>query len=80
MLQFLKSLFEPLRKPEWVAAGALLIQAVILFLQFKILGRHAETMEEHKKFARTQAKTAELIGQALVQQSNILDEQFRFQK
>jgi hypothetical protein len=80
MLQFLRSLVEPLRKPEWVAAIALLIQAVILFLQAKILSRHADTMEEHKQIAGAQAKTAELIGQALRQQSSILDDQSKFQK
>jgi hypothetical protein len=79
-MHYLKSLFEFLRKPEWVAAIALLIQAVILFLQFKILGRHAETMEEHKTIAGTQAETAKLIGKALTQQGKILDEQFKFQK
>jgi hypothetical protein len=79
-MQYAESLFELLRRPEWVAAIALLIQAVILFLQFKILRRHAETMEEHKTIAGTQAETAKLIGQALTQQSKILDEQFNFQK
>jgi|HubBroStandDraft_1064217.scaffolds.fasta_scaffold243389_2 hypothetical protein len=71
----LRSLFELLRKPEWVAAVALLIQAVILFTQAWILHRHAETMEKHKEIARTQANTAELIGTALQQQAKILSDQ-----
>jgi hypothetical protein len=53
----------------------LLIQAVILFLQYKILGRHAETMEKHTEIAGTQARTAESIGKALEQQGNVLGEQ-----
>jgi hypothetical protein len=73
--QYLKSLIEPLRKPEWIAAIALLIQAVILPLQAKILGRHAETMERHAEIAGTQAETAKLIGQALDQQGKVLNDQ-----
>lgn len=74
-------------KPEWSAAAALLIQAFILILQWRILKRHAVTMEEHTEIAGTQAKALELIGQALQQQGKILDdqvkimaEQFKFSK
>jgi hypothetical protein len=54
-----------MRKPEWVAAIALLIQAIILWLEARILHRHGETMKEHAGIAQSQATTAELIGQAL---------------
>jgi hypothetical protein len=79
--------------PEWIAAIALLIQALIFavqagffYWQAKILRRHAATLEEHTNIAGAQAKTAELIGQALDQQGKVLaeqtkimDEQFKFQ-
>jgi hypothetical protein len=87
MSQCLVTFLDGVRWPETVAAVALLIQAVILFLQWKILGRHAATMEEHTGIAGKQAETAKLIGQALDQQgrvlgkqSQIMDEQFNFQK
>jgi hypothetical protein len=87
MPQLCKSVVDALGKPEWIAAGALLIQAVILIVQSKILGRHAETMEKHTEIAGTQAKTAELVGKALEQQGKILgdqtkimEEQFKFQR
>jgi hypothetical protein len=83
----MKSLVEFLRKPEWIAAIALLIQAAILFLQAVILRRHGATMEEHAGIAKAQAETAKLIGQALDQQGKVLDEQtkimdqqFKFQR
>ena len=66
---------EFLRRPEWVAALALLIQAFILGLQAKILRKHGATMETHAQIAGKQAETAELIGKALAQQERILDEQ-----
>src|SRR5438045_6930967 len=44
-------------------------------MRWRILRRHATTMEEHTAIAGTQAKTAELIGQALQQQGKILNEQ-----
>jgi hypothetical protein len=71
----LRSVVEFLRKPEWVAAIALLIQAAILFLQAVILRKHGTTMEEHAGIAKAQAETAALIGKALDQQGKILDEQ-----
>jgi hypothetical protein len=87
MRSVLKLVLDGLRKPEWVAAIALLIQAVILWLQARILTKHGKTMEEHTEIARTQAITAELIGKALNQQEKILadqtqimDEQFKFQR
>jgi hypothetical protein len=68
--------------PEWIAAIALSIQALIFavqagffYWQARILGRHAATLEEHTKIAGSQVKTAELIGQALDQQGKILAEQ-----
>src|SRR6266566_5859171 len=83
----MKSLVEFLRKPEWIAAIALLIQAVILFLQAVILRRHGTTMEEHAGIAKAQAETAALIGKALdqqgkilVEQTEIMDAQFKFQR
>ena len=83
----MKSLVEFLRKPEWIAAIALLIQAAILFLQAVILRRHGATMEEHAGIAKAQADTAALIGKALNQQGKILaeqteimDAQFKFQR
>jgi hypothetical protein len=87
MTHLMRSFHDFLGNPEWVAAFALLIQAIILIIQAKILGRHAETMEEHTGIAGSQAKTAELIGQALDQQGKILaeqttimDEQAKFQR
>jgi hypothetical protein len=87
MTHLMQSFHHFLGNPEWVAALALLIQAIILVIQAKILGRHAETMEEHTGIAGSQAKTAELIGQALDQQGKILaeqttimDEQVKFQR
>ncbi len=87
MYAAMKSLVEFLRKPEWVAAIALLIQAAILLLQAVILRRHGTTMEEHAGIAKTQADTAALIGKALDQQGKILaeqteimDAQFKFQR
>jgi hypothetical protein len=71
----MKSVVEFLRKPEWVAAIALLIQAAILFLQAVILRKHGATMEEHAGIAKAQAETAALIGKALDQQGQILSEQ-----
>jgi hypothetical protein len=76
---------------DWIAAIALSIQALIflifLWWQDRILHRHAATLEEHTKIAGSQAKTAELIGQALAQQGKILaeqtsimDKQFKFQR
>jgi len=76
---------------DWIAAIALSIQALIflifLWWQDRILGRHAETLEEHTKISGSQAKTAELIGEALGQQGRILaeqtkimEEQFSFQQ
>jgi hypothetical protein len=75
VLPLLKTLLEPLRKPEWIGSLALLIQAGILALQAKILHRHSVTMKEHAGISQAQATTAELIGKALVQQGKILDEQ-----
>jgi hypothetical protein len=73
--QILKAVLDFIRKPEWVAAVALLIQAVILFLQFRILRGHGETMKEHAGIAKGQANTADLIGKALERHATILDEQ-----
>jgi hypothetical protein len=75
MPQFIKSFVGVFRSPEWIAAFALLIQAAILTLQWKILRRHAETMEKHTGIAGIQADTAALIGQALQQQGQIMSEQ-----
>jgi hypothetical protein len=87
MTATLRWFLEFLRKPEWVAAIALLIQAGILLLQALILRRHGETMEKHADVAKAQSETAELIGKALDQQGQILnqqtkimDEQFKFQR
>jgi hypothetical protein len=87
MAATLKSLVEFLRKPEWVAAIALLIQSAILLLQALILRKHGATMEQHAGIAKMQADTAALIGKALDQQGKILEdqtkimnEQFRFQR
>jgi|HubBroStandDraft_2_1064218.scaffolds.fasta_scaffold434366_1 hypothetical protein len=87
MRSVFKFVLDGLRKPEWVASIALLIQAVILGLQARILTRHGKTMEEHAGIAKAQAATAELIGKALNQQEKILadqtrimDEQFKFQR
>jgi len=87
MSSALKSLVEFLRKPEWVAAIALLIQAAILLLQAAILRKHGTTMEEHAGIVKAQAETAKLIGNALDQQGKILEEQtkimdaqFKFQR
>lgn len=73
--------------PEWWAAFALAVQAVILFLHWIILRRHAGAVEEHVGIAATQARTAEAMGQALQQQgkimekqTKIMDEQFKFQR
>ena len=85
---------ETLRKPEWIAAIALSIQALIFLLQAVFLGwqatilrRHAATLERHTEIAGTQAETAKLIGKALDQQGKVLDEQtkimdeqFKFQR
>ena len=83
----MRSLAAFLRKPEWVAAIALLIQAAILLLQAVILRRHGATMEEHAGIAKAQSETAALIGKALDQQEKILAEQtkimaeqFKFQR
>jgi hypothetical protein len=75
MHQSFKAVLEFIRKPEWVAAVALLIQAIILGLQAKILRKHGSTMEEHAGIAKAQAATAELIGKALNQQEKILADQ-----
>jgi hypothetical protein len=87
MRHSLQLVLEFIRKPEWVAAIALLIQAAILWLQARILRKHGETMEEHAGIAKAQATTAELIGKALNQhekiladQTKIMDEQFTFQR
>lgn len=78
-----------LHNPEWVAALALIIQALFLFLQWLILLKHGHTMEEHAEvaqrhsevaqkhaeIAQKQSETAALIGKALDQQGSILDEQ-----
>jgi hypothetical protein len=71
---------ESLRKPEWIAAAALLIQAFILWLQSRILTRHAGTMEKHVDIAKTQAEIAKSIGNALSQQGVIMEGQLNFQK
>jgi hypothetical protein len=78
--QAIKTFLVGVRWPETVAAIALLIQAAILGLHWRILTRHGETMEQ-------QAKTGELIGQALDQQGRVLaeqakimDDQFKFQR
>ena len=90
----MRPLLEYLRKPEWIAAIALSIQALIFLLQAaflawqaSILRRHAAILEEHTEIAGTQADTAVLIGKALDQQGKILDEQakimgeqFKFQR
>src|ERR1017187_1161356 len=87
MSEAMRSFVEFLRKPEWVAAIALVIQAAILFLQAVILRKHGKTMEEHARIAKTQADTGVLIGKALDQQGKILaeqtkimNEQFKFQR
>jgi len=90
----MRPLLEYLRKPEWIAAIALSIQALIFLLQAAflawqaaILRRHAATLEKHTEIAGTQAETAALIGKALDQQGKILaeqteimDAQFKFQR
>jgi len=83
----MRSFVEFLRKPEWVAAIALLIQAAILLLQAVILRRHGATMEEHAGIAKAQAETAALIGKALdrqerilAEQTKIMSEQLKFQR
>jgi len=75
-----------LEKP-WIAAVALLVQAVvllvqavILLLQWRILRHHGEVMEQHTDIGRIQVKTAQLIGDAIQQQGQILEAQFTFQK
>lgn len=57
---------------ETIAAIALLIQALTLWLLWRILRRHRQTMQ-------LLTETAKLIGQALEQQTRIMDEQLRFQ-
>jgi hypothetical protein len=86
-MQVLKAFLDFIRKPEWVAAVALLIQCFILWLQYRILHQHGETMKEHAEIAKAQARTAELIGKALEQHAKILGEQakitesqFKFQR
>ena len=88
-MRFWKPISEFLHNPEWMAALVLFIQAIILVMQTKILGRHAATMEKHTEIAGTQAKTmekhteiassqaktAESIGNAVAQQGKILAEQ-----
>jgi len=80
--------------PEWIAAIALSIQALIFLLQAaflgwqaRILGRHAATLETNTEIVGAQAETLKLIGQALDQQGKILaeqtkimDEQVKFQR
>jgi hypothetical protein len=87
MSDVMRSIVGFFRKPEWVAAIALLIQGAILLLQAVILRRHGATMEEHAGIAKAQAETAALIGKTLDQQEKILREQtkimaeqFRFQR
>jgi hypothetical protein len=55
-------------------------QAVFLYLQARILGRHASTLEENKEIMKTQAETLTLIGQALNQQGRIMGEQADFHR
>lgn len=71
----LKLFLDFVHSPEWVAAAALLIQAVILWLQARILRKHGRTMEAHAGIAKNQATTADLIGKALERHATILDEQ-----
>jgi hypothetical protein len=87
MRAILKPFIDFIRKPEWVAAIALLLQVIILWLQARILRQHGKTMEEHATVAKEQAGTAELIGKALEQHAAILGEQaklteaqFKFQR
>ncbi len=87
MHHLFQSFVDFIRKPEWVAAIALLIQAIILWLQARILHKHGETMKEHVGIAQSQATTAELIGKALTQhekiladQTAIMQEQFHFHR
>jgi hypothetical protein len=70
--------------PDWVAAIALsiqalifLLQAAILWWQGRILRRHASTLEKHTEIAGAQAETAKLIGQALDQQGKVTDAQVK---
>jgi hypothetical protein len=69
--------FHAYSTPEWWAAFALGVQAVILFLHWIILRRHAGAVEEHVGIAATQADTAKLIGQALEQQGKIMGDQLK---
>jgi len=52
MRAILKLFLDFIRKPEWVAAVALLIPDVILWLQAKILRAHGKTMAEHAGIAK----------------------------
>jgi hypothetical protein len=80
--------------PEWTAAVALAIQAVIfsaqagiLYWQGRTLKRHAVTLEEHRTIAAAQADALKLIAEAtemqskvLAEQTKVMDEQFKFQR
>ena len=63
----LKSLLGDVRL-ETIAAVALLTQAFILWLLWRILSRHSATMER-------QTETANLLGYVLEQQTKIMEEQ-----
>jgi hypothetical protein len=76
----LKSLLDVVRWPEAIAAVALVVQALILLQQRRILSGYGETLQR-------QAETAKLIGHALEQHGRILadhtrimDEQFKVQR
>jgi hypothetical protein len=72
MWDVVKSLLGDVR-PETIAAVALLMQAVILWLLWSILRRNRHMLEQ-------QTETAKLIAQALEQQTKIMDEQFKFHR
>jgi len=68
--------------PDWIAALALSLQAIIFLLQAaifwwqaSILSRHAATLEKHTEIAGKQEETAARIGEVLKQQGELLHEQ-----
>lgn len=87
MQKIVHNLLEYLRRPEGLAAVALLIQAAIFGIHALILRGHAKTLERNVEIADMQAKTADSMSQALQQQSKIMSDQtkimeaqFKFQR
>lgn len=69
-----------MRWPETIAALALIVQAFILGLQWRILKHHGQIMKGQADTAGMIEKVLRQLAEISSEQEKVLDAQFKFQK